>query len=110
MARRSDVLELAILGLLHEGSKHGYELRKQLNSMLGTFHAISYGSLYPTLKSMLAKGGSPKTDRPTPAPRHCPAGGRGSSTNSPQRARSTSRRCWTIPVRRRGRTSASTSI
>ncbi|MDQ1246205.1 MAG: hypothetical protein QG597_573 [Actinomycetota bacterium] len=56
MARRSDVLELAILGLLQEGPKHGYELRKQLNSMLGTFHAISYGSLYPALKAMLAKG------------------------------------------------------
>lgn len=56
MARRSDVLELAVLGLLHEGPKHGYELRKQLNSMLGTFRAISYGSLYPALKDMLAKG------------------------------------------------------
>jgi DNA-binding PadR family transcriptional regulator len=56
MARRGDVLELAILGLLGEGPKHGYQLRKQLNSMLGTFHAISYGSLYPTLKRMLTKG------------------------------------------------------
>lgn len=56
MARRSEFVELAILGLLQEGPKHGYELRKQLNSMFGTFRAISYGSLYPALKSMLAKG------------------------------------------------------
>ncbi|MFI0432874.1 MAG: PadR family transcriptional regulator [Candidatus Nanopelagicales bacterium] len=56
MARRSDVVELAVLGLLNEGPQHGYELRKRLNSMLGTFRAISYGSLYPALKNMLAKG------------------------------------------------------
>jgi DNA-binding PadR family transcriptional regulator len=56
MARRSEIVELAILGLLQEGPKHGYELRKQLNSMFGTFRAISYGSLYPALKSMLVKG------------------------------------------------------
>ncbi|HUM87690.1 MAG TPA: PadR family transcriptional regulator, partial [Actinomycetota bacterium] len=35
---------------------HGYELRKRLNSVLGTFRAISYGSLYPCLKEMLAAG------------------------------------------------------
>ena len=56
MARRNDVVELAVLGLLLEGPKHGYELRKRLNSMLGTFRVISYGSLYPALKSMLATG------------------------------------------------------
>lgn len=56
MAKRSGVLELAILGLLQDGPMHGYELRKQLNSMLGTFRAISYGSLYPALKNMLASG------------------------------------------------------
>lgn len=56
MSKRNDVLQLAILGLLHEGPMHGYELRKRLNSMLGTFRAISYGSLYPALKDMLATG------------------------------------------------------
>jgi DNA-binding PadR family transcriptional regulator len=35
---------------------HGYELRKRLNTMLGALRAISYGSLYPCLKSMLAEG------------------------------------------------------
>jgi DNA-binding PadR family transcriptional regulator len=53
MARRAETIELAVLGLLHEGSMHGYELRKRLNLMLGWGRVLSYGSLYPTLKKML---------------------------------------------------------
>src|ERR1700745_2523235 len=33
--QRSGVLELAVLGILHETPMHGYELRKRLNSLLG---------------------------------------------------------------------------
>lgn len=55
-ARRTSVLELAVLGLLHETPMHGYELRKRLSGVLGTFHAISYGSLYPCLKDLVARG------------------------------------------------------
>jgi DNA-binding PadR family transcriptional regulator len=51
------VLELAVLGLLHEGPMHGYELRKQLATKLGAIRAaISYGSLYPTLRRLQAAG------------------------------------------------------
>jgi len=51
------VLELAILGILHESPMHGYELRKQLTTKLGAFRAaISYGSLYPTLRRLQAAG------------------------------------------------------
>jgi DNA-binding PadR family transcriptional regulator len=50
------VLELAVLGLLHESPMHGYELRKRLNTLLGMFRAFSYGSLYPCLKQLLANG------------------------------------------------------
>jgi DNA-binding PadR family transcriptional regulator len=51
------VLDLAILGLLHESPMHGYELRKQLTTKLGAFRAaISYGSLYPTLRRLQAAG------------------------------------------------------
>jgi DNA-binding PadR family transcriptional regulator len=51
------MLELAILGLLHESPMHGYELRKQLATKLGAFRAaISYGSLYPTLRRLQAGG------------------------------------------------------
>lgn len=55
-SQRSGVLELAVLGLLHETPMHGYELRKRLNSVLGTFRAFSYGSLYPCLRDMLGRG------------------------------------------------------
>lgn len=54
--KRSGVLELAVLGLLHESPMHGYELRKRLSSVLGAFHAFSYGSLYPCLKGLLVRG------------------------------------------------------
>ena len=56
MSRKSDVLELAVLGLLHQSPLHGYELRKRLNSVLGSFRAFSYGSLYPCLKDLLHRG------------------------------------------------------
>lgn len=51
------MLDLAILGLLHESPMHGYELRKQLTTKIGAFRAaISYGSLYPTLRRLQAGG------------------------------------------------------
>jgi DNA-binding PadR family transcriptional regulator len=50
------MLEFAILGLLHEASMHGYELRKRLFDMLGTLRTFSYGSLYPTLRRLLKAG------------------------------------------------------
>ena len=50
------MLELAVLGLLHEAPLHGYELRQRLKATLGTFRAFSYGSLYPTLRRMQAAG------------------------------------------------------
>jgi DNA-binding PadR family transcriptional regulator len=65
------MLELAILGLLLETSMHGYELRKQLATKLGAFRAaISYGSLYPTLRRMKLDGWiteeTPATDTQPP--------------------------------------------
>jgi DNA-binding PadR family transcriptional regulator len=54
--KRSGVLELAVLGLLHQSPLHGYELRKRLNGTLGSFRAFSYGSLYPCLKEMVVRG------------------------------------------------------
>lgn len=72
MRGRSDVLEPAILGLLHESPMHGYELRKRLNLVLGSFRALSYGSLYPCLKSLVERGwisGTESTDGHTGATR-----------------------------------------
>jgi DNA-binding PadR family transcriptional regulator len=56
MATRSDVLTLAVLGLLHDAPMHGYELRKQLSGVLGPFRALSYGTLYPALKKLVDAG------------------------------------------------------
>lgn len=51
------LLEFAILGLLHESPMHGYELRKELAAKLGSIRAaISYGSLYPTLRRLQSAG------------------------------------------------------
>lgn len=61
---RSEVLELAVLGLLHSAPMHGYELRKRLNEMLGPLRAFSYGSLYPCLRDLAGRGliASSRTD------------------------------------------------
>ncbi|HEU5008106.1 MAG TPA: PadR family transcriptional regulator [Jatrophihabitantaceae bacterium] len=50
------MLEIAVLGLLNESPMHGYELRKRLSTLLGTFRAFSYGSLYPTLRRLSEAG------------------------------------------------------
>jgi len=55
-SRRAALLEFAILGLLHDGALHGYELRKRLTTALGLFRALSYGSLYPALRSLVEAG------------------------------------------------------
>jgi len=56
VTRRGDALELAVLGLLHESPLHGYELRKRLTGVLGWGRVLSFGSLYPCLKSLLRDG------------------------------------------------------
>jgi DNA-binding PadR family transcriptional regulator len=48
--------ELILLGLLKEGPKHGYELKRIVDEKISTFAPISAGSIYYTLKG-LAKNG-----------------------------------------------------
>jgi DNA-binding PadR family transcriptional regulator len=72
--QRSGVLELAVLGLLHETPMHGYELRKRLNAVLGAFRAFGYGSLYPCLKELLSRGMIVEEEALPAAPK--PLGGR----------------------------------
>ena len=61
------MLELAILGLLQEAPMHGYELRKELATKLGAIRAaISYGTLYPTLKRLHAAGWISEAGETTP--------------------------------------------
>jgi DNA-binding PadR family transcriptional regulator len=51
-----NMLELAVLGLLAEQPRHGYELKKRLSETLGPLWGISFGSLYPALRR-LERGG-----------------------------------------------------
>jgi len=69
MSRRGHLLEFAVLGLLHEGPTHGYDLRRRLNTALGPFRALSYGTLYPALGSLLERGLIAETEDPAAAGR-----------------------------------------
>lgn len=77
MPRRADTLELAVLGLLVDTPMHGYQLRKQLTTVLGWGRVLSYGSLYPALQRMLRAGwiteqlaarSQPEESKPAPLP------------------------------------------
>jgi DNA-binding PadR family transcriptional regulator len=71
------VLELAVLGLLHEAPMHGYELRKQLHARLGSLRAFSWGSVYPTLRRLQrAELIAERDPEPTPAGAVRPSWGR----------------------------------
>jgi DNA-binding PadR family transcriptional regulator len=50
------MIELALLGLLTEQDLHGYEIKKQLGDLLGSWSTMSFGSLYPAL-ARLEKAG-----------------------------------------------------
>ena len=71
MRSRIEALEFALLGLLSQGSLHGYELRKRLITTYGPFRALSFSVLYPQLRRMLEAGlieetkssASPKSQR-----------------------------------------------
>lgn len=49
------MLEYILLGMLMEGTMSGYELKKTIDSTVGTFYKASYGSLYPALKRLADK-------------------------------------------------------
>jgi DNA-binding PadR family transcriptional regulator len=49
-------LDVAILGLLHEGDLHGYELKKRLTELVGPWSSVSFGSLYPALSRLERRG------------------------------------------------------
>ena len=45
-------LRLAILSLLHDGPKHGYQLMKEIEERSGRMYRGSAGSVYPTLQQL----------------------------------------------------------
>ncbi|MBI2877040.1 MAG: helix-turn-helix transcriptional regulator [Candidatus Tectomicrobia bacterium] len=50
------MLEIVLLGLLMEGSRHGYEMKKIVEEELVKFVDISSGPIYYTLKSLEKRG------------------------------------------------------
>src|ERR1035437_2342135 len=70
--QRSGVLELAVLGLLHENPMHGYELAKRLNPVRGPSREWGWGALSRSLNGLLFKGliaGDPPAGPPKPVGR-----------------------------------------
>ena len=61
------MLELAVLGLLAEQPRHGYDLKKRLSETLGPLWGISFGSLYPALRR-LERAGAIEAVEEAPAP------------------------------------------
>ncbi len=50
------MLELAVLGLLRERPRHGYELKQRCAEIVGPLWGVSFGSLYPALKRLERAG------------------------------------------------------
>jgi DNA-binding PadR family transcriptional regulator len=48
----SGEIRLAILSLLSEGPKHGYQLMKEMKERSGGVYSASAGSVYPTLQQL----------------------------------------------------------
>ena len=78
VARRGAALEMAVLGLLNDAPMQGYELRKQVTGLLGWSRVLSYGTLYPFLKTLVRDGflqtGAPDA---VPGATESTSGGRG---------------------------------
>src|SRR5207342_3209818 len=71
------MLELAVLGLLSEQPRHGYDLKKRLSETLGPLWGISFGSLYPALRRLEKSGAIEEVDEasaPTPGGTFVPTG------------------------------------
>ena len=49
-------MRLAILSLLSEGPKHGYQLMKEMQERSGGVYRASAGSVYPTLQQLEDEG------------------------------------------------------
>src|SRR5215467_12820508 len=52
----SGEVRIAILSLLSEGPKHGYQLMKEMKERSGGVYQASAGSIYPTLQQLEDEG------------------------------------------------------
>ncbi len=57
-------LKYALLGLLAESPKYGYELKRRFEGALGNVWSVSYGQLYPTLRRLSELGWVTKKTEP----------------------------------------------
>lgn len=55
-------LDCVILGLLSHQGMTGYEIKKRMDSTLRLFWGASFGSIYPTLKELVANDLATKTE------------------------------------------------
>jgi DNA-binding PadR family transcriptional regulator len=55
-ATRSNPTEFAILGLLAEAPRSGYDIKKEVEGRLGHFWSESYGHIYPMLRRLHSRG------------------------------------------------------
>jgi len=57
-------LKFALLGLLAERPKYGYEIKREFEGALGNVWSVSYGQLYPTLRRLSEAGWLTKKTEP----------------------------------------------
>jgi len=57
-------LKYALLGLLAESPKYGYEIKQEFEGSLGNVWSVSYGQLYPTLRRLSEVGWVTKQTAP----------------------------------------------
>lgn len=51
-----NLVELPLLGVLREQPLHGYELKRRVESLIGYFGTLSFGSVYPMLRALEWRG------------------------------------------------------
>jgi PadR family transcriptional regulator, regulatory protein AphA len=57
-------LKFALLGLLAENPKYGYEIKRKFEGALGNIWSVSYGQLYPALRLLSELGWVTKKTEP----------------------------------------------
>lgn len=55
-ALESGEIRLAILSLLHDEPRHGYQIMKEMGGRFGGLYSLSAGSVYPTLQQLEDEG------------------------------------------------------
>jgi DNA-binding PadR family transcriptional regulator len=86
------VLELAVLGLLQDGPRHGYELKQRCSEIVGPLWGVSFGSLYPALRRLERNGAIEIVEAPDDTAPVTPLPSTGSISGALAAARRSSRK------------------